>query len=72
MDDGETKNVTPTFYKHMIDESGHLDHTRAAFMLNKTIKSANIIRAADPVYPSRCLVPVYPRSLFAVCNCYQI
>ncbi|KAF8123326.1 CHAT domain-containing protein [Boletus edulis] len=39
VDDGETNKVTSTFYKHMVDESGCLDHTRAAFALNKTMKS---------------------------------
>jgi len=42
VDDGETNKITPTFYKHMVDESGHLDHTRAAFALNKTMNSVNI------------------------------
>ena len=42
VDDGATKKITPTFYKHMVDESGRLDHTRAAFALNKTMKSVNI------------------------------
>ena len=31
-----------TFYKHMVDESGRLDHTRAAFALNKTMESVKI------------------------------
>ena len=30
------------FYKHMVDESGRLDHTRAAFALRMTMKSVNI------------------------------
>jgi CHAT domain-containing protein len=42
VDDSETKKITPTFYKHMVDESGRLDHTRAAFALNKTMRSVNI------------------------------
>ena len=42
VDDGETIEVTLTFYKHMVDESGRLDHTRAAFALNKTMKSVHI------------------------------
>jgi CHAT domain-containing protein len=42
VDDGETNKITSTFYKHMVDESGRLDHTRAAFALNKTMKSVNI------------------------------
>ena len=39
VDDGQTNKITSTFYKHMADESGRLDHTRAAFALNKTMKS---------------------------------
>ena len=42
VDDGETGKITSTFYKHMVDESGRLDHTRAAFALNKTMKTVNI------------------------------
>jgi CHAT domain-containing protein len=42
VDDGETNKITSTFYMHMVDESGRLDHTRAAFALNKTMKSVNI------------------------------
>jgi CHAT domain-containing protein len=40
--DGETNKITSTFYKHMVDESGRLDHTRAAFALNKTVRSVQI------------------------------
>ena len=42
VDDGEANKIASTFYKHMVDESGRLDHTRAAFALNKTMKSVNI------------------------------
>jgi CHAT domain-containing protein/tetratricopeptide (TPR) repeat protein len=42
VDDGETNKITSTFYKQMVDESGRLDHTRAAFALNKTMKSVRI------------------------------
>ena len=35
----ETNKVTSVFYKHMVDESGRLDHTRAAFALRKTMRS---------------------------------
>ena len=44
VDDGETNRITLTFYtsKHMVDESGRLDHTRAAFALNKTMKYVHI------------------------------
>ena len=42
VDDGETNKITSTFCKHMVDESGRLDHTRAAFALNKTMRSVKI------------------------------
>jgi tetratricopeptide (TPR) repeat protein/CHAT domain-containing protein len=42
VDDGETNKITSTFYKHMVDGSGRLDHTRAAFALNKTMKSVHV------------------------------
>ncbi|KAI9458294.1 hypothetical protein HD554DRAFT_2177381 [Boletus coccyginus] len=42
VDDGETNKITSTFYKHMVDESGRLDHTRETFALNKTMKSVDI------------------------------
>ena len=42
VDDCETNKITPTFYKHMVDESGRLDHTRAAFALNATMKSVHV------------------------------
>ena len=42
VDDGETNRITLTFYKHMVDESGRLDHTRAAFALSKMMKTVNI------------------------------
>ena len=42
VDDGETNKITSTFYKHMVDESGRLDHTHAAFALNKNMKSVCI------------------------------
>ena len=42
VDDGETNKITSTFYEHMVDESGRLDHTRAAFALNKTMRSVDI------------------------------
>jgi CHAT domain-containing protein/tetratricopeptide (TPR) repeat protein len=44
VDDGLSSEITSTFYKHMVDESGRLDHTRAAFALNRTMKS---MRALD-------------------------
>jgi hypothetical protein len=73
VDDGATNKITSTFYKHMVDESGRLDHTCAAFAPNKTMRSTG------PLYPSRCLVLVCPRWLshfvfliLVLCNCYQI
>ena len=39
VDDGETNKIIPLFYKHMVDESGRLDHTRAAFALWETMRS---------------------------------
>ncbi|KAI9463899.1 CHAT domain-containing protein [Boletus coccyginus] len=42
VDDGETKKITQTFYANMKDESGRLDHTRAAFALDKTMRSVDI------------------------------
>ena len=42
VDDDETNKITSTFYKHMVDESGRLDHTLAAFALNKTMISVRI------------------------------
>ncbi|KAF8122050.1 TPR-like protein [Boletus edulis] len=42
VDDGATTKISSTFYRHMVDESGRLDYTRAALALNKTMKSVNI------------------------------
>lgn len=42
VDDGTTEKITSTFYEHLVDASGRLDHTRAAFALNKTMKTADI------------------------------
>ena len=42
VDDNETNKVTLTFCKHMVDECGRLDHTRASFALNKTMKSVHV------------------------------
>ncbi|KAF8436266.1 CHAT domain-containing protein [Boletus edulis BED1] len=42
VDDAETDKITSTFYKHMVDESGCLDYTRAAFALHKTMRSVNV------------------------------
>jgi CHAT domain-containing protein len=42
VDDDKTNKIISTFYMHMVDESGRLDHTRAAVALNKTMKSVDI------------------------------
>ena len=42
VDDDETNKITSTFYKHMVDESGRLDYTRAALALNRTMKSVDV------------------------------
>ena len=42
VDDAETNKITPVFYEHMKDESGRLDHTRAAFALWMTMRSVKI------------------------------
>ena len=42
VDDAETNKITSVFYKHMVDESGRLNHTRAAFALWKTVRSVNV------------------------------
>ncbi|KAF8434591.1 CHAT domain-containing protein [Boletus edulis BED1] len=42
VDDGATTAIASTFYQYMVDEVGRLDHTRAAFALNKTMKSVKI------------------------------
>jgi CHAT domain-containing protein len=42
VDDSETNKITSTFYKYMVDESGRLDYTRAAFALNRTMRSVDV------------------------------
>lgn len=42
VDDGVTNTNTSTFYKYMVDEAGRLDHTRAAFVLNKMMRSVDV------------------------------
>ena len=39
VDDGQMNKIMSMFYEHMVDESGHLDHTRAVSVLNKTMQS---------------------------------
>ena len=42
VDDSAASKIALTFYKHMVYGSGRLDHTRAAFALNETMKSVDI------------------------------
>ncbi|KAH0835025.1 TPR-like protein, partial [Lanmaoa asiatica] len=42
VDDGQTNKITSMFYDNMKDESGCLDHTRAAFALHKTMRELDI------------------------------
>ncbi|KAF8419828.1 CHAT domain-containing protein, partial [Boletus edulis BED1] len=42
VNDGETNKITSTLYKHVVDASGRLDYTRAAYALNKTMRSVDI------------------------------
>ena len=42
VDDGETNKLASTFYKYMVNDCGRLDHTRAAFALNETMKRVEI------------------------------
>ena len=43
VDDAQTNEITSEFYKHMMDESGGLDYTRAARALRKTMLSVKTI-----------------------------
>lgn len=42
VDDAETTKITSVFYRHMVGESGHLDHTRAAYALQKTMETVKV------------------------------
>ena len=42
VDDAETNKITSVFYKHMLNESGRLDHTRAAHALRKAARLADV------------------------------
>ena len=55
VDDGETNKIAPLFYKHMVDESGRLDHTRAAFALWKTMESLKSLRSGKVPLDQRIL-----------------
>ncbi|KAG6376566.1 hypothetical protein JVT61DRAFT_1544 [Boletus reticuloceps] len=59
VDDVETNKITSTFYKHMVDESGRLDHTRAAFALNKTMKSVHVPLDQKIKYQDGCIESAY-------------
>ena len=45
VDDGEMNKITPLFYKHMVDKSGCLDHTHAAFALWRMMESLKSLRS---------------------------
>ncbi|KAF8441750.1 CHAT domain-containing protein, partial [Boletus edulis BED1] len=55
VDDSATTKITSTFYRHVVDESGRLDHTRAALALNETMKTVHIPfdQRILYIYPSR-------------------
>ena len=38
VDDSTVGKIASTFYDHMVDEEGRLDHTRAAFALHETLR----------------------------------
>ena len=42
VDDGHTNEIASKFYQYMVDESGRLDHTRAALALHKTMNSLRL------------------------------
>ena len=42
VDDAETNKITSVFYTHMVDESGRLDHTCAAYALRKTMRTVDV------------------------------
>ena len=42
VDDGHTNEITFKFYQHLLDESGRLDHTRAALALHRTMNSLRL------------------------------
>ena len=42
VDDGHTNEITSKFYQYMLDESGRLDHTRAALALHRTMNSLRL------------------------------
>ena len=42
VDDGHTNEITSKFYQYMLDESGRLDHTRAALALHRTMNSLQL------------------------------
>ncbi|KAH0826512.1 hypothetical protein J3R83DRAFT_5519 [Lanmaoa asiatica] len=50
VDDVHTNEITSRFYENMMDESGRLDHTRAALALYKTMRS---IRSSNIPFDQR-------------------
>jgi CHAT domain-containing protein/tetratricopeptide (TPR) repeat protein len=42
VDDEHTNEITSKFYQYMVDESGRLDHTRAALALHRTMNSLRL------------------------------
>ena len=42
VEDRESNKITSMFYRHMADESGRLEHTRAAFALSETMRPVHI------------------------------
>jgi CHAT domain-containing protein len=44
VDDGHTNEITSKFYEYMVDESGRLDHTRAALALHRTMNSLRLTK----------------------------
>lgn len=42
VDYGGADKISSMFYRHMVDESGRLDYTRAARALNETMKTVNV------------------------------
>ena len=55
VDDKEANKVAPLFYQHMVDMSGRLDHTRAAFALWKTMGSLKSLKSGKVPLDQRIL-----------------
>jgi hypothetical protein len=64
VDDGETNKITSTFYQHMVEgvwSSGSYPGGVRAEQNDEICGYST--QSADSLYPSRCLVLVYPRSI---------